>query len=133
MTAVHKAILGLDIGHKRIGVAIARGGVRLAVPLDTIEVDGHELQRITDIFTQEDVATCVVGLPRNQSGEETKQSEWVRRIAQEIEHKNVRLIMQDESLTSVRAKTELGDRAYDKGQIDALAATYILQDYLETL
>lgn len=136
MTIIPKNILGLDIGSKRIGVAIARGGVRLAVPLLTVSVDGGELQAIGKILTDEAVDLCVVGLPRNQQGEETKQSKYTRQVASNIKALGVKISWQDESLTSVKASELLvRDKSGHLAQcgVDAVAASLILQDYLETI
>lgn len=129
-----KSILALDVGEKRIGVAIADGAVRVAMPFDTIEVDGNEVTRILELLTSEDVATLVVGYPRNQSGDTTAQTQFVEtftdqlRIADELE-----IVFQDESLTSVLAEEQLRthQRPYSKADIDMQAAAIILQDYLE--
>lgn len=133
MTAVPKNLLGLDVGTKRIGVSVARGGVKLAVPLDTVSVDGQEVKKIVRLYNEENAELCVVGLPRNQSGEETEQTRFTKQFAQKLEKPSLNITWQDESLTSVRAKDEIGNKSTEKGQVDALAATYILQDYLENL
>ena len=74
----------------------------------------------------------VVGYPRNQSGESTKQTEIVEEFAGRLAQIDVdaELVLQDESLTSVEAERRLG-QVKDKGLIDAEAASIILQDYLE--
>lgn len=133
MTAALKNLLGLDVGTKRIGVSVARGGVKLAVPLDTINVDNHEIDNLLAIYRSEDVDVCVIGLPRNQSGQVTEQTKYTKSFAKKLEQKDINIVWQDESLTSVRAKDEIGDKSNDKAKVDALAATYILQDYLESL
>jgi putative holliday junction resolvase len=127
------ALIALDVGEKRIGVAVARGGVRIAVPLVTIEVDGQEIERIKQIASEEATTSIIVGLPRNQSGETTAQSEYVRQFAVQLAPLTV--IYQDESLTSVHAEALLKaqGKSYTKGDIDKLAAARILQDYLEQL
>jgi putative Holliday junction resolvase len=129
----YKALLGLDIGTKRIGVAVSHGGVRIAQPLTTIEVDGQELERIIELYNQEGAEVCVVGLPRNLEGQETAQSDYTRSIAQKIENEGIKIDWQDEGLTSVKARDILGGskKPHQKTEIDALAASLILQDYLE--
>lgn len=128
-----KSYMGLDVGEKRIGVAVAHGGVRIAVPLETIEVDGSESERIKQLVQAEGIATIVVGYPRNQSGEATAQTAYVERFAESISGVASELIFQDESLTSVIAENQLiaTGKPYRKGDIDAKAAALILQDYLE--
>ena len=79
-----------------------------------------------------DISILVIGYPRNQSGEATKQTESVEQFAEELAEIEIDadLVFQDESLSSVEAERRLG-RVKDKGEIDAEAASIILQDYLE--
>lgn len=130
--AVRK-FLAIDVGEKRIGLALASGDVRIAVPLDTIEVNGAEKERIAQIIVNEDVDTVIVGYPRNQSGEVTAQTAYVEKFAKQLAPAAPRLLFQDESLTSVIAEQRLQQQGkpYVKGDIDAQAAAIILQDYLE--
>lgn len=128
-----KSFLALDVGEKRIGVAVGDDGVRIAVPFETIEVDGKELERIARLVVDEKVDTIVVGYPRNQSGEATAQTQYVETFASQLKDMGPTVIFQDESLTSVLAEQRLQSygRPYTKGDIDAQAAALILQDYME--
>lgn len=128
-----KSFLALDVGEKRIGVAVGDNAVRIAVPFETIEVNGKELERIARLVIDERVDTVVVGYPRNQSGEATAQTAYVEAFAKQLADIAPRLEFQDESLTSVLAEEQLKShgRPYSKGDIDAQAAAIILQDYLE--
>jgi putative Holliday junction resolvase len=129
----NKTILALDVGEKRIGVAVGDMGVRIAVPFETIVVDGQENARIAELVISERADTVVIGYPRNQSGEATAQTAYVERFAATLTMLNVPIVFQDESLTSVMAEQRLKSygKPYTKGDIDAQAATMILQDYLE--
>jgi putative holliday junction resolvase len=126
-------LLGLDVGEKRIGVAVADTSVRIAVPLETIEVNGNEIEAIAEAVLREGAGTVVIGYPRNQAGEATAQTDYVEKFAKRLETIDVALVFQDESLTSVMAEQRLKayNKPYSKGDIDAQAATIILQDYLE--
>jgi putative Holliday junction resolvase len=126
-------LLALDVGEKRIGVAIAQSNIRIAIAYDTLLVDGSELEQITRIVNQEKVSTIIIGYPRNQSGETTQQTKSVEAFAKKIESIGKEVIFQDESLTSVKAEEIVRSRGkpYQKSDIDALAASLILQDYLE--
>jgi putative holliday junction resolvase len=128
-----RTFLALDVGEKRIGVATGDTAVRIAVPLDTIEVDGTEVERIARIIVDEDVDTVVVGYPRNQSGEPTAQTAYAEAFAARLTDIAPKLVFQDESLTSVLAEQRLKSygKPYTKGDIDAQAAAIVLQDYLE--
>lgn len=128
-----KSLLALDVGEKRIGVAVGDTGVRIAVPFETIDVDGTELERIAQLVIEEKAETVVVGYPRNQSGEATAQTAYAEAFADRLTDIAPKLVFQDESLTSVLAEQRLQSygKPYTKGDIDALAAALILQDYME--
>jgi len=128
-----QSLVCLDVGEKRIGVAVADAGIRIAVPFDTVLVDGTELQAIAAIVTREGAKTIVVGYPRNQSGESTAQTKYVEHFAKNLVDMADKVVFQDESLTSVIAERRLQEsrKPYQKGDIDMYAATIILQDYLE--
>lgn len=130
-----RSFLALDVGEKRIGVALGDDAVRIAVPYDTVTVDGTEVQQIAQMIVDNAITTVVVGYPRNQSGEATAQTAYAEAFAAKLEDIAPRLEFQDESLTSVLAEQQLKalGRPYVKGDIDARAAAIILQDYLERI
>lgn len=126
-------VLALDVGEKRIGVAIADSAIKIAIPLQTIDVDGTEIDQINQILGAESADIIVVGYPRNQSGEVTAQTEYVEEFAKKLVELGKKIDFQDESLTSVAAEQRLkayGGK-YEKGDIDSMAASIILQDYME--
>ena len=127
-----KQILALDVGERRIGVARGDTMIKIAVPLTTVLVDGTELEQIRQLVAHERADVLVVGYPRNQSGDATAQTAYVESVAEQL-RKDVDIVYQDESLTSVIAEQRLVARGkpYDKAAIDAEAAAIILQDYLE--
>lgn len=126
-------IVCLDVGEKRIGVAVADTAVRIAVPFETVDVDGTEIEAIAKIIVTEQADVVVVGYPRNQSGEVTAQTSYVEEFAKKLQDLAPKIVFQDESLTSVIAEQQLAvhKRPYSKADIDAQAAAIILQDYLE--
>jgi len=128
-------IVCLDIGEKRIGVAVADMSIRIAVPFETIDVDSKEVEAIAKIIIAERAETIVIGYPRNQSGEATAQTRYVEEFAKKLHDIAPNIIFQDESLTSVMAEEQLAahGRPYSKADIDAQAAAIILTDYLEAL
>lgn len=129
-----QTLIGLDVGEKRIGVAVADAGIRIAVPFTTIEVDGSEIKSIAEIVIKEGAEIIVVGYPRNQQGEATAQTKSVETFTEQLKDLDKKIVFQDESLTSVMAEQRLiaHKRPYTKGDIDAQAAAIILQDYVET-
>ncbi len=128
-------LIALDVGTKRIGVAKADSSVRIAIPYSAVEVDGSEFKKIASLARAWDINSFVIGLPRNSKGEETEQSKYVRKFAQELKREisGIKICFQDESLTSVEAEKRLKNRkkGYKKGDIDSEAAAIILQDFLE--
>lgn len=129
----NKKYLALDVGEKRIGVAVGDDMVKIAVPMETIEVDGNELAAIAKYIVKEEADVIVVGYPRNQSGEVTAQTAYAEAFAAQLKSIAKEVVFQDESLTSVLAEQRLKahGKPYTKADIDAHAAALILQDYLE--
>lgn len=135
-------LVALDVGEKRIGVATADTSVRIAVPSDTISVDGNEFEKIAKIMQDEKANHLIVGLPRNSKGEETAQSKYVRDFVSSLQSYFVKnrlekplVKFQDESLTSVIAELNLSQnkrKKHQKGDIDREAATLIMQDFLDS-
>lgn len=127
------SILALDVGDRRIGVAVANAQARIASPLTTLirgESTTHDIQALID---EHDAMALVVGLPRGLDGQHTKQTVAVEEFKSSLEHSlTVPVYWQDEALTSRQAESELKSRgrAYKKEDIDALSATYILEDFM---
>ena len=128
------SILALDVGEVRIGEAIASLVARLPRPLVTLDAQDNVMDHLRQIIANEAVGALVVGLPRNLHGEDTAQTEYVRNFGHELEQLGLPVSFQDEALTSQKAESELKARGkmYTKGDIDALAATFILEDFLIT-
>lgn len=124
-------ILGLDYGQKRVGVAVAHVVAKLPHPLVTLLNTETLLDDINKIIAQEGICQVVVGLPRDMKGDYTAQTHEVEAFADTLAAAvPVPVAMVDETLTSVDAENMLGGTRYVKGDIDALAATYILERYL---
>lgn len=128
-----QSLICLDVGEKRIGVAVADTSIRIAVPLITLDVDGTEIRTIAELVLREHAEKIIVGYPRNQQGESTAQTAYVEDFATQLTD-IAEVVFQDESLTSVMAEERLRQQGkpYSKGDIDANAAAIILQDYLES-
>ena len=128
-------IIGLDVGTKRIGVAKADTSVRIAIPNGYVLVNGQEIPEILRIARLNDTNFFAVGLPRSNDGNETAQSAYARKFADTLAASmpGARIYFQDESLTSVVAEERLKKRKknFEKGEIDAEAASIILQDFIE--
>ncbi len=132
MRAGANNIMALDFGERRVGIALASGAARLAQPFTTLErsATAKNIRRLCD---EQLVKTVVVGLPRGLDGQETAQTEAARQFAEELKSiLDIPVCLQDEALTSRKAEAELKSRGkpYAKGDVDSLAATYILEDFL---
>jgi putative holliday junction resolvase len=131
-----RVYLSLDVGERRIGLARGDSVGRIAQPLRFLLVDGHEQDFLRRIIAEEGIHELVVGLPRNMAGQPTEQTAYVQNVAKTLlEPLGLPLHWQDESLTSVMAEERLLSRnkPYTKGDVDAEAASIILQDFLEQL
>lgn len=125
--------LALDVGAVRIGVAFAHATARLPAVYGVLNNDAEVWESLMRIIRDTEATTVVVGLPRNLNGDDTSQTIAARQFADEASKQlHVEVELQDEALTSQKAETELRGRGkpYNKEDIDALAAVYILDDYL---
>ncbi len=128
-------ILALDVGDRRVGVAMANTTARLPSPLMTLDHSDDILDQIATLVEQCQSISLVVGLPRGLEGQETAQTAKVRRFADQLQHRlTIPVYFQDEAVTSKQAEAELASHGvpYTKGDVDSLAATFILDDFLQT-
>lgn len=126
-------IIALDVGEKRVGVALANTVARLPHPLTTLVRDTNFWDALAGVLGEHQPETVVVGLPRNLEGNDTLQTQETRSFVRELEQRlgyNVHL--QDEALTSKKAEQYLNKyhKTYTRADIDARAAAFILEDYL---
>lgn len=130
-------VIALDVGEKRIGIAIGDSEVKIAVPNGAIENNSDVINELESVIKRKEIDIIVVGLPRNSSGEETKQTQYVRDFSKNLSNFDLPIVFQDESLTSVEAKEiiqsqkQISQADRKDGLIDAKAAAIILTDYLE--
>lgn len=129
-------IIGLDVGDKKVGIAMTSTLAKLPSPFITLVRDDTFWTRLEQLIVENMVTKVVVGLPRNLSGDNTMQTYATKEFITEFNKRiGIEVTTQDEALTSRQAEQELRARGkvFTKGDIDALAATYILEDYLDTL
>ena len=131
-------ILGLDIGEKRIGVALSDPLGIMAGALTVIErtTDEAAIKQILDLACENEVERIVVGMPRSLDGSLGKQAQAVQSFVDLLkEHTQLPLVAWDERLSTVAAERtmlEIGmKRDKRKKRRDSLAAAFILQGYLD--
>jgi putative Holliday junction resolvase len=137
--------VGIDLGLKRIGLAVSDASGTLARPLRTLtrgsSDDEGAAAAIADaigvLAREEDgVAAIVVGLPKRLDGSDTDQTAHVRRMVDRLRSLvGIPIELQDERLSSREAESRLALRERDwrarKARLDAASAAVILQDYLD--
>lgn len=130
-------VMGLDLGARRVGVALSDSGRALATPYEVIDRVGADLAaRLREIVADEQVEAVVVGLPVSLSGQEGPAASAARDQAARLEEElAVPVEMFDERLTTVSAQRplrELGMKgAARRRVIDKVAAAVMLQSWLD--
>ena len=131
-------IVCLDIGDVRIGVAVSDPTGTIASPVETVHRVGWgpDTRRIKEICDRFETDLVLSGLPLNMDGSEGFQAEKVRAFCAQLEKAGLRIIFQDERLSTVAADEALIEggvsRSGRKQLVDKVAAAVILQQYLET-
>ncbi len=135
---IDRRVLGLDIGGRRIGVALSDASGTLSSPLTTIGAAPREraLAEIGRLVREHEVVEVVAGLPLTLRGEIGPQAELIHAFARELEAAlAMPVALFDERLSTAAAEQmlrELGVKPEKrKQQIDQVAASIILQDYLD--
>lgn len=129
-----KNIVALDVGDKRIGIAHTPPGTTIAMPFTTLQNDNEVMAMLKHLINSKNVAILVVGLPRGLDGQETQQTAKIRAFATDLQEQlQISVHLQDEAATSIKARETLeqSGKSYEKEAVDALAASYILQDFID--
>jgi putative holliday junction resolvase len=131
-------IVGLDLGEKRIGVAISDETATISTAKDTIEVlnISDTIKKISDIVLSNSVEEVVIGLPLNMNGTKGPQAEKALTFAERLKkHVLCKVSTFDERLTTSQGQAILisadMSRKKRRQNIDKLAAQIILQAYLD--
>ncbi len=130
-------IIALDVGDKRIGIAVSDPLGYTAQPLETYTRVGYgpDVRHIAAIAERYETNAILCGLPRNMDGSLGGQAEKVRAFAQQLENAGFAIAFWDERLTTLSAERALiaGDvrRTDRKLLVDKVAAVIILQAYLD--
>lgn len=137
-------ILAIDVGERRVGLAISDPTASLARPLETIERAGSLKTLVTRVANaigrlqreEDGLERIVIGLPRRLDGTPTAQTSRVRAFAEALDARiRMPIVFQDERLSSREAESRLAVTERDwrkrKPRLDAASAAVILQDYLD--
>ncbi|MGL4730836.1 MAG: Holliday junction resolvase RuvX [Clostridium sp.] len=133
-------ILGLDVGDRTIGVAISDPLGFTAQGITTVKRKGleNDINEMIKICNEYEVEKIVSGLPKNMNGTVGEQGEKVKSFCEELKkHIDLPIIFWDERLTTVAAHKAMLEadlsRSKRKKLVDKIAATYILQGYLDSI
>ena len=132
------ALLGLDFGTKRMGVAISNSDQTVAVPVETWQVrdPSQNLKHLRELIEDYRAVGIVLGLPIRTNGEEGTAAAVVREFGKWVAEKTAKpLVYIDERYSSAEAELLIWSRGQSpsncKQPLDSLAATVILQSYLD--
>lgn len=130
-------LLGLDIGSKRIGVAVSDEMGMIASPVKTIDAQSDVAAELRVLIATYKATRLIVGLPVGMSGREGPQATDVRKVADKLGRDlDIEIVYSDERLSSAVANQALigqGKRRDKRKQhIDSMAAAVILQGYLDS-
>lgn len=131
-----KRVIGLDIGSKRIGVAVSDPFLITASPKGYIENNEKAIENIKKLIQEYQTKDIVVGLPLTLKGQEGEQAVYTRDFVKKLKENipDINIIFVDERFTSSLAQKYINPKKVkDKGKIDSLSAVFILQTYLDSL
>lgn len=132
-----KRIMGLDVGEKRMGVAISDPMGWTAQGVDMVRCDQPDwLKRLQELIEQYEVDKLVVGLPRNMDGSIGEKGQICQELSRQLEERfSIPVELWDERLSTVAVERTLIDadmsRRKRRKVIDQMAASWILQGYLD--
>ncbi|HEY5493002.1 MAG TPA: Holliday junction resolvase RuvX [Candidatus Anoxymicrobiaceae bacterium] len=131
-------LIGLDVGERRIGVALSDPLGKTAQPLETVARDDASVRWLADLVGETGAETIVVGLPLLLDGSEGKQAALVRQFADELARAvEVPVVFTDERLTTRQAEGVLASGKVKRGKrreaTDRIAAALILRSYMDGL
>ena len=134
-------VLGVDLGSKRIGLAVSDSEARIAFPAGVLESRGRkrDLAALRELIRERKIERAVVGVPLHMSGRRGPEAEKAIQFAGDLAHSaGIPVDTLDERWTSVEAErilrtTDAGSRAIKqrKGAVDEMAAAILLRTYLE--
>jgi putative Holliday junction resolvase len=131
--------LGVDYGKARTGLALSDPEGRLAYPLETVTHRGLDdlAARLAEFASEHHASGVVLGYPRHLDGRPGDLAADVEQLAERLRTRGLHVVLWDERLTSWEANRLLreapGRKGHRKPGVDAVAATVLLQSYLDEL
>ncbi|MBR6737992.1 MAG: Holliday junction resolvase RuvX [Clostridia bacterium] len=132
--------IAFDIGDKRVGVAVSDPFCQMALPLETYHRKNFnkDIEYLAKLASDKFASVIVCGLPLNFDGSESEQTLKTKSFVEELKkHTEIPIVFQDERFTTKEARRLLLEadmrRENRKNVIDMVAASYILETYMQTV
>lgn len=129
--------VGLDVGDRRIGIAVSDPTGALASPREVYTRCGQhaDIQHVLDLIVEYEASAVVVGLPKNMNGTEGPQAEKTREFADALAQRGLSVALWDERLSTVEVTRRMVEQRHKRRgiqqRVDSEAAALILQSYLD--
>jgi putative pre-16S rRNA nuclease len=130
--------LGVDLGMRRIGIAISDGDRKVATPYAVLQrtSDENDVRAIMEIAGAEAVKEIVLGHPLSLDGTAGGAAAMTESFAEKLKTAGGKVVLWDERFTTVEADKKLKDRGMKgrqrRGAVDKVAAAVLLQSFLDS-
>ncbi len=131
-------LLALDLGTKRVGLAVTDPLKLIASPLSTLTVTSEErlLEQVLDLIGKMDIEQVIIGYPLHEDGRVSPGCKRSRKFSLALNSNGIQTVLWDERYSSVQAANLLREAGLTHkqatGKVDRVAASFILRDYLES-
>lgn len=128
-------IISLDVGTKRVGIAVSDESRMISFPREVIEykVQNELVTRIGELVTKEKGTLIVIGVPLDEENEDTRWCTNIRKIGEKIhQHTGIEVVYVDEFLSTKQAQAKIPTKKKrkERGQDDMIAAQIILERFI---
>ena len=131
-------LLAVDLGSRRIGLAVSDADRLISSPLTSLAYSGDKplIRQLLALIAEHNVDTVVIGLPLREDGSEGPGCLRAREFAGLLERRGVPVVLWDERYSSLRAEELLREGGLNRRRsihkIDKIAASFILEDYMNS-
>lgn len=131
-------VAAIDFGFKRIGIALSDERKQIALPLATVEGGAKAIQNVAKALSRHTIEQILIGLPLLMNGQKGEMAEAVEKFGKALEEAlKIPVLFRDERLSSRQAEVQLKEMSLNRkertGKIDTVAATLLLQSYLDQI